>query len=450
MKPNLGMQWIAALFFLGNAGVNAGPVGPLTTFTAGTQAKASEVNGNFSAVKTAVDDNAARIGALETGAASPNVTGNITLVPSTAAAGNILKGTTRFIHNFGSQNTFVGVGSGNLTLGAAATGNTGMGFNALLSITSGNSNTANGLNALSSNMSGNFNTASGMNALTANTTGSGNTASGVLSLSSNTNGVENTALGSQALRFNISGGFNTALGRNSLAGNTIGGSNTAGGATALASNTDGSNNTAFGANALGQNTTGDSNIAIGFQAGSSLTTGNNNIAIDNIGVAGESATTRIGSVQTRAFIAGIRGVTTAAAAIPVLVDTNGQLGTASSSQRVKDDISEMGEASRVLMKLRPVTFYYKADRTPDGRVRQYGLVAEEVAKVAPELVASSAGGEIESVYYQFLAPMLLNEVQRQQRTIEAQEARIAALEMRLAEIAELKAGATRTAGAPGR
>jgi hypothetical protein len=112
----------------------------------------------------------------------------------------------------------------------------------------------------------------------------------------------------------------------------------------------------------------------------------------------------------------------------------------------------MGGASHALMKLRPVTFHYKSDTNPEGRTLQYGLVAEEVAKVAPGLVARSADGRIETVYYQFLAPMLLNEVQKQQRTIEAQAAeltkqtaeltkqtaRIVELEKQGMEIAELK------------
>ncbi len=139
--------------------------------------------------------------------------------------------------------------------------------------------------------------------------------------------------------------------------------------------------------------------------------------------------------QTATFIAGIRGVTTANAnAVVVLVDSAGQLGTVSSSRRVKDEIADMGGASHALMKLRPVTFHYKSDTNPEGRTLQYGLVAEEVAKVAPGLVARSADGRIETVYYQFLAPMLLNEYQRQQRTIEAQAAQLTKQTARVAEL----------------
>jgi hypothetical protein len=413
----------------------AGEVTGLTSFSAGTPARASEVNGNFTAVKTAVDDNHARIVTLETSAANPNinVTGNLTLVPSTAATGNILKGTAPFLHNFGTDNTFLGENAGNFTM--TGVNNTASGVEALSSNTTGFNNTASGVNALFNNTDGSDNTASGRSALLSNTTGSSNTASGASALFNNTDGSDNTASGRNALSSNTTGDNNTASGRSALESNTTGFNNTASGVEALFSNKTGFHNTASGRNALFNNTTGfdntasgggalfrntigSGNIAIGVAAGSSLTTGNNNIAIDNFGVAGESNTIRIGDTHTRTFIAGIR----------VLVGTDGQLGTASSSRRVKDDIADMGKASNVLMRLRPVTFHYKTDRNPKKRTLQYGLVAEEVAAVAPNLVALSAKGEIETVYYQHLTPMLLNEYQKQQRTIEAQAARITAQE----------------------
>ena len=189
--------------------------------------------------------------------------------------------------------------------------------------------------------------------------------------------------------------------------------------------------------ALSNNTTGNSNIAVGLNAGFGITTGSSNIVIGNTGGA-ESNAIRIGNAadHNRAFIAGIRGVTTGINnAIAVVVDSNGQLGTVSSSQRTKDNIADMGEASSTLMKLRPVTFYYKADQNPRGRSLQYGLVAEEVEKVAPGLVARSANGEIETVFYQHLAPMLLNEFQKQQRLIEIQTAE---LKKQIARVAELE------------
>jgi hypothetical protein len=435
MKTNSRILLLTALFILASKGSHAAPVGPLTAFTAGTTAKASEVNSNFSTVKAAVDDNASRITTLET---TVTPAGSIVLVPSTASAGNILKGTTPFIHNFGVGNTFIGVNAGNFTM-------------------TGLNNTASGAGALKSNTTGDYNTASGRSALVSNTTGGQNTASGASALQDNTTGFNNTASGMSALFSNTTGNDNTASGAFALDSNTTGDGNTASGAGALFFNTSGSSNTASGTGALQNNTTGSNNIAIGVLAGVSLTTTNDNIDIGNVGVAGDANTIRIGTAltQTATFIAGIRGVTTANAnAVAVLVDSAGQLGTVSSSRRVKDDIADMGGASHALMKLRPVTFHYKSDTNPEGRTLQYGLVAEEVAKVAPGLVARSADGQIETVYYQFLAPMLVNEYQRQQRTIEAQAVELAMqtaeLKKQSVEIAELKRHMARMAGLLGR
>ena len=297
-------------------------------------------------------------------------------------------------------------------------------------------NTAVGSGALLSNTTGAGNTASGVEALLNNTDGFNNTVSGFQALRNNTTGNSNTASGIFALRDNTTGSINTASGTEALLSNTTGNVNTATGVGALHNNTTGSNNTASGIHALENNTTGFNNTAIGQLAGPNLTTGNGNIAIGNAGLVGEEGeefTTRIGFAQTRAFITGIRDVTTGVAdAVAVVVDSAGQLGTLSSSQRVKDDIADMGEASSMLMKLRPVTFYYKADQNSKGRSLQYGLVAEEVAAVAPGLVARKADGEIETVFYQHLPPMLLNEYQKQQRILEAQAA---ALKQQTAEVA---------------
>jgi hypothetical protein len=403
MKKLILAQAIAAILLAPAQAVLASDVTGLTTFSAGTPAVASQVNGNFTAVKSAVDNNHARITTLETG---PSISGNITLVNSTATAGNILKNGAPFLHDFGVANTFLGENAGNFTM----TGTT--------------------------SVNGAFNTAIGTRAFYFNTTGGSNTASGA-----------------QVLYHNTTGNSNTASGFNALYSNTTGVNNTASGVIALQNNTTGSHNIAIGHSALQNNTTGNQNIVIGYSAGYNLTTGNSNIAIGNQGVAGESYTIRIGSLQSRTFIDAIRGVTTGVNdAIPVVIDSAGQLGTVSSSQRFKDDIVDMGDTSSVLRQLRPVTFHYKSDQNPKGRTLQYGLVAEEVAKVAPNLVAHSANGEIETVFYQHLTPMLLNEYQKQQRVIEAQAAelakqaavltkqtdRVAALEKQAQEIVALR------------
>jgi hypothetical protein len=241
-----------------------------------------------------------------------------------------------------------------------------------------------------------------------------------------TTGVSNSAFGIGSLFSNTTGGHNAAFGTQCLQANTTGDQNAAFGDLSLWVNTTGNNNAAFGAGSMNSNTTGGGNIAIGISAGSSLTTGDNNIDIGNVGAAAEGNTIRIGTAgnQTRTFIAGISGVTTGAAGVAVLVDANGQLGTISSSRRFKDDIADMDAASSGLRSLRPVTFHYKTDQSPSGRTLQYGLIAEEVANVYPELVARSADGQIETVMYHLLPSMLLNEYQKQQRTLEAQAARL--------------------------
>jgi hypothetical protein len=257
-------------------------------------------------------------------------------------------------------------------------------------------------------------------ALSLNTTGTNNSATGYRALSSSTTADGNTALGADALRNTTTGAFNTGVGVNALSANTTGIFNVAVGTAAL------------------QNATGNSNIGIGNSAGSFLTTGSNNIDIGNAGVAGESNSIRIGTAGTHSLtvIAGIRGATTGTAdAIAVLIDSNGQLGTVSSSRRFKENIADMSDASSLLMKLRPVTFHYKSDQDAAGRRLQYGLIAEEVADVDAGLVARSPDGQVETVLYQFLPPMLLNEYQKQQRTIQSQAARIEALERQTAMLA---------------
>jgi hypothetical protein len=353
----------------------------------------------------------------------------------------------------GSNN---GEGIGVLVSRTTGVWNTGTGFQALNHLTAGNQNTATGLRALSSdtnggfntatgvfslfsntsgffnsataayslahNTDGNYNTANGYSALYFNTGGDRNTATGFAALYRNTTGEGNIANGYQALYHNTTGGGNTVTGNFALYNNTSGIRNTAAGVNALFSNTTGEGNTAIGSNAL-QNNTGDGNIALGNFAGESLTTGSDNIDIGNGGVAGESSTIRIGLFQNACFIAGIFNATTPGGTA-VFVNAVGQLGTVSSSRRYKKEIKAMDKASEAILGLNPVTFHYKSD---NAGTPQFGLIAEEVAEVSPDLVVRDADGEIYSVRYEAVNAMLLNEFLKAHRKAQQQEATIAQL-----------------------
>jgi len=278
-------------------------------------------------------------------------------------------------------------------------------------------------------------------------TGNGNTALGNTALLNNTTGFGNTALGAGALFFNTTGSGNTAVGVNALSGDfSTGNANTALGQFTLINNTKGNGNTALGSQALARNTTGSSNTALGVEAGSFLTTGSHNIHIGNQGDAADDALIRIGiaGTQTRTFIAGIFGATVLDRAQTVEVDPNGQLGTAISSRRVKDDIRAMEEASGGLFKLRPVTFRYKAEPATGPRPLEYGLIAEEVAEIYPELVVLDKDGQPAGVRYHVLPAMLLNEVQKQHAQLREQTARLDAQQR---EIDELRAQVRTLVGA---
>ena len=315
--------------------------------------------------------------------------------------------------------------------------NTAIGFDALYSNTTGDSNTATGSIALSSNTTGVRNTANGYAALNSNTTGERNTATGRAALTFNTTGNNNTADGHDALFSNTTGIWNTATGSFALFSNTSANDNTAIGYFALFGNTTGNNNTANGTNALLNNTTGNENIALGNLAGSNLTTGDNNIDIGNQGVAAEAGTIRIGTqgTQTATYIAGISGIPIGAG-VAVRVNASGQLGTVASSARFKDEIKPMDKASEAILALKPVTFHYKKELDPDG-IRQFGLVAEDVAKVNPDLVVRDGEGKAYTVRYEAVNAMLLNEFLKEHRTVEEQKATIAQLKQdfqsRLAE-----------------
>jgi hypothetical protein len=306
--------------------------------------------------------------------------------------------------------------------------NTASGEDALYSDTSGSYNTATGFSSLYSNTTGSNNVATGFESLYFNSTGSGNTASGYQALYTNSTGTFNTASGTGALYANSTADYNTASGYGALYYNN-GGSNTASGYQALYANVSGNDNTANGMHALASNTTGSSNVAVGWHAGYNLTTGSNNVDMSNVGVAAESGVIRIGTTgtQTKAFIAGIYGTSVSGSA--VVVNSSGQLGVVVSSERFKTDIAPMGSDSAKLQTLRPVKFHLKSD--PTGEV-QYGLIAEEVAKVYPELVIRDETGRIDGVRYDELAPMLLNQMQEQQNVVAAYSAKIAAQDQRAA------------------
>jgi hypothetical protein len=269
------------------------------------------------------------------------------------------------------------------------------------------------------------NTAVGTEALLDLTTGQDNTALGFRALIENTEGNLNTAVGSTALRNNRVGNRNTATGDAALFDNSAGNINTANGYHALQS-TKGNNQTAIGSDALEDNTTGSNNIALGYESGKNVTLGSDNIDIGNRGVAGESGTIRIGnSNQTKTFIAGIHGAVLTGGG-QVVVNSVGQLGRAASSERFKEEIRPIGEESEAIVALRPVTFRYKREIDSQRRL-QFGLVAEEVEKVNPNLVVPDSEGKPYAVRYDAVNAMLLDEYLKQHRRISDVKSRLAEL-----------------------
>jgi len=232
----------------------------------------------------------------------------------------------------------------------------------------------------------------------------------------------NTAIGGGTLASNTTGSGNTASGGGALQANTTGGDNTASGSGALGLDTTGIGDTAIGAAALNGGNGGDDNIAVGFSAGISSPDGNSNsIYVGSEGSGGDNGgTIQIGTqgIQTGGtYIAGIYGAAVVNGTA-VYIDSNGQLGTVPSSRRFKERITDMGDSSSKLFQLRPVNFFYKPEYDDGSHLLQYGLIAEEVAKVYPEMVAYGNDGRIMTVKYQLLAPMLLNEVQKQHAEVE--------------------------------
>jgi uncharacterized coiled-coil protein SlyX len=311
-------------------------------------------------------------------------------------------------------------GSHNTALGAQALRNnngdfnTAVGENALVFNTSGSFNMALGQGALANNQTGDSNTAMGFQALNANTV-SENTAVGFQAARNNTTGIRNTAVGFQALFINNTGSGNTANGISALPSNTTGNGNTAIGEFVLFKNTQGNNNTAIGDSALFNTTTGDLNVGLGPDAGSNVSTANDVICI-GANVAGEN-------VSNTCFIGNIFGVTSASSTA-VFVNELGKLGTVMSSRRFKDEIQPMDKASEAILALKPVTFRYKQDVDP-ARSPQFGLVAEDVEKVNPDLVVRDAEGKVNTVRYEAVNAMLLNEFLKEHRTVQELKSTVA-------------------------
>src|SRR5204863_1454680 len=317
-------------------------------------------------------------------------------------------------------------------------GNTAEGQNALLNLTTGGFNTAAGFLSLSSNTTGSFNTGVGAGTLLANVgggngEGSQNTATGAGALLSNTTGFDNTANGAFALFSNTTGVGNTANGIGALQSNTTGRDNTANGFKALHQNTTGDKNTANGLSALFSNSTGNQNTAIGYFAGDSLTTGGNNVALGFN--AGSFQTTGSENVYIGANMFGVAGENSAcyiksifgqtgASGVPVFINSNNKLGTATSSKRFKEETKAMGKSSEALFALNPVTFRYKKEIDSAG-TSQFGLVAEDVEKVNPDLVVRDQEERPYSVRYDQVNAMLLNEFLKEHRKLKDLQATVA-------------------------
>jgi hypothetical protein len=376
-----------------------------------TQVKAVDVTDTFygegagNNTTTGVSDSAFGYAALHfiTTGNFNTASGNSSLYSNTTGSWNTASGTSALLNN--------------------TTGNYNMasGHQALLSNSTGDSNTASGVNALYHNTAGNANTASGVNALFSNTSGSTNMASGGNALYSNTIGDNNTASGFYALSSNTTGNYNMANGYEALYSNTTGAFNAANGVFVLYNNTIGNFNTAAGPGALFSNTTGSNNVALGITAGLALTTGSGNVCIGAgvNGVAGESNTTRIRNVYT-----------TVANGRAVYVNADNKIGTLSSSRRFKEDIQPMDCSSETLFALKPVTFRYKKDADP-SQALSFGLIAEDVAQVSPELITRDEQGKPQTVRYEAVNAMLLNEFLKEHKKNEVQAKTIAELKSTL-------------------
>ncbi len=339
----------------------------------------------------------------------------------------------------GGQQT--GIGTGVLQFNTTGTANVGIGYQVLDANTIGSNNVALGNEALTINISGNDNTAIGTNAL-ANSTASQLTAVGSGALANATTGIQNTAVGYYALNANTTGTSNVAIGHQTLAANTASVNNVAVGCYALTklsgTITYGGNNTAIGADALAALTTGTNNVAIGYNAGTNLLTGTGNIYIGANVYAGaittstaESDTIRIGALygagSGACYIQGIFGQTYTTGGAAVSIGSNGKLGTTASTRRVKKNIQDMDNITEDLHKLRPVTFNYIWDGYEDHL--EYGLIAEEVEEIYPGIVIKDAYGQPQTVQYQYIPLMMLNELQKDRAMLLDYRKRLETLEI---------------------
>jgi hypothetical protein len=400
-----------------------------------------DASGNFSA--GTITGNVAGAASANVLKAGDTMTGNLVMNGGDidlGASGKIVRGPDLYLHSpVAPNNTFLGSNAGNTTLTGIR--NTGIGRFALSSPTTGVENTAVGVIAGGSITSGSDNTAVGVAAGSGIVTGVENTTVGDYAGSNINIGSWNVAVGGQA-GMNIFGSVHNVVvgyGAMSIASGLVGSNNVAVGDSACKA-CGASNNTAVGDHALANNNNGANNIAIGKDAGSAITTGFNNIDIGNAGAV-ESATIRIGNTQNATFVAGILGAT-APSGVPVLVGTGGQLGTTTSSARFKDDVRDMGAESDLLHALRPVVFRYKPEIDPAG-LQEFGLIAEEVERVRPDLVVCGEDGQASAIRYQELVPMLVNEVQKDRRELERSQAEIRELKARLERIESAFAAAGR-------
>jgi len=405
-----------------------------TTTSAGSGESTTKSGGGTDTIVNCPSAQNGRI-AVFTGAAPPNITlcnsGIYEAAPyGTGAIGILNPNPVAALDVNGDINTSASyqIAGATVLSSSAAQANVFVGPSAGGQNPAGFADTVVGATAGYANTSGMFNSFFGSTAGYSNTTGNYNTFSGVGSGFSNTTGSNNTFSGSAAGYHNNAGSFNAFFGSNAGSSNA------------------GSNNTFVGEEAGSNNTTGSNNTFVGYQAGVDKTTGSNNVYIANYGsFSGESSAMRIGnpSYQTTTYIVGIYGATSSGG-IPVYINSNGQLGTSSSSLRFKEQVRDMGDSTNALMKLRPVTFLYKPEYANGERTLQYGLIAEEVAKVYPELVANDNDGQPYTVRYQYLTTMLLSEAQKQYHRAEAQaevikvqEQKIDDLEQRLSRLERL-------------